>query len=65
MIHYIRKCTSGLTVISIELEKTKPQLAQLISLADVLFVSKEYASYHGYTSAEEACLKFRDKTKEK
>lgn len=64
MISHIRERTNGPTI-SIELEKVKPELAQLIGLADVLFVSKEYAGYHGYKSAKEACLKFREKTKEK
>lgn len=64
MVTHIRESPYS-PVVSIELEKKKPELAVLTGLADVLFISKEYASYHGYQSPEETCLKFRDKAKEK
>lgn len=64
MVTYIRN-THSPPMISIELEKMRPELSQLISMPDVLFVSKDYAEYHGYHSAPEACEKFRNKTREK
>lgn len=51
--------------VSVELEKKRPELVKLVKLADIVFVSKEHASYHGYQSPEETCLKFREKAKEK
>lgn len=51
--------------ISIELEKKKSELDSLASLADVLLLSKDYASFHGYNSATEACLEFKKKTSPK
>ena len=55
---------SHMIKVSIELEKQKQELAQLAPLADVVLVSKEYARYHGYSSPEEACVKFREKCRE-
>lgn len=51
--------------ISIELEKKRDELKSLQSLADVLFISKEYAMYRGYQSPEEACLKIREYCRKK
>ena len=50
--------------VSVELEKRKPELAQLLPLADLLLVSKEYAGYHGYSSPEEACQEFKKRAQE-
>ncbi|XP_003388714.1 PREDICTED: ketohexokinase-like [Amphimedon queenslandica] len=63
MVRHIRQSPYS-PVVSIELEKKRPELLVLAGLADVLFLSKEHASYHGYQSPEETCLKFRDKAKE-
>lgn len=38
---------------SVEIEKARPELEALIPLADVVFVSKDYAAYKGYTSMAE------------
>ena len=57
--------STGPIMVSVELEKRRPDLSQLISLPDVLFVSKEYAGYHGYSSPEEACQEFKKKAKPK
>ena len=51
--------------ISVELEKKRSELDPLTSLADVLFLSKDYASFHGYNSATEACLEFKKKSNPK
>lgn len=51
--------------ISVELEKKRSELNPLASLADVLFLSKDYASFHGYNSATEACLEFKKKSNPK
>ena len=42
--------------VSIELEKKKEFLIPLETLPDVLFISKEYAGFRGYHSAQEACM---------
>jgi ketohexokinase len=63
MISHISQ-TNKSCIISVELEKERPELANFIHLPDVLFVSKEYAGYHGYQSAQEACTGFRRQAKE-
>ena len=45
--------------ISIELEKQKDMLLPLEALADVIFLSKEYAGFRGYQTPEQACLGIR------
>ena len=45
--------------ISIELEKKREELIALEALPDLVFISKEYACFRGYQSAEEACLQIR------
>ena len=64
MIAHVRQFNTTLTspiTISVEVEKKKPELAQLLDLPDVLLMSKEYAGYHGYTSPEQACQEMRKK----
>ncbi|XP_042234571.1 ketohexokinase-like isoform X2 [Homarus americanus] len=43
----------GCITISVEIEKAKPELESLIPLPDVLFVSKDYAMFKGYSSMAE------------
>jgi ketohexokinase len=49
--------------VSVELEKRLEDSAQLASLADVVFFSKEYAQYRGYWTMEEAVTGFRSLTR--
>ena len=69
MISIIRDYNSNLfydqITISVELEKKKPELDPLASLADVLLLSKDYAGFHGYNSPTETCLEFKKKTNPK
>lgn len=60
-IEYIRKWNSqkpNMEIkISIEIEKPRPELVEMLSLADVVFISKDFAAACGYsdmTSAVEA-----------
>ncbi|XP_045585474.1 ketohexokinase isoform X2 [Procambarus clarkii] len=62
MIDRIRQHNKNLrdgipVTISVEIEKAKPELESLISLPDVLFVSKDYAMYKGYRSMQETLEK--------
>ncbi|XP_013388517.1 ketohexokinase [Lingula anatina] len=49
---------------SVELEKNRPVLAQLIDKADYVFISKDYAKAHGFYSKEDAVEGFVDKVRE-
>ena len=64
MIAHIRQfnttVTSPITIL-VEVEKRKPELAEILGLPDVLLMSKEYAGYHGYNSPEQACQEMRKK----
>ena len=64
MIAHVRQFNATLTI-SVEMEKKKPELAQLLDLPDVLLMSKEYAGYHGYTSPEKACQEMRKKARDR
>ena len=57
------KSTHRKITISIEIEKKKNQ-ESLIPLADVLFVSKEYACHYGYKNAKDLCLGIQGKCKD-
>ena len=57
--------SSNPITISIELEKKRDSLFPLEMAADVLFISKDYASYRGYSSAEDACVGMRINCREK
>ena len=50
--------------ISVELEKTRPELALFHSLPDILFVSKDYSIHLGCHTAEEAVVKMKEKARE-
>lgn len=50
----------GSVTISVEIEKAKPELASLIPLADVVFVSKDYALFQGYSNMKETIEKVRN-----
>ncbi|KAK7084882.1 hypothetical protein SK128_000024 [Halocaridina rubra] len=41
-------------IISVEIEKAKPEVEVLVPLADVIFVARDYAAYKGYTSMDDA-----------
>lgn len=66
MVEYVSACkqSSGwpLTV-SVEAEKPRAEVAALLPLADVLFVSKDYARYRGYSTMQEAVIGLRAHTK--
>lgn len=49
--------------ISVEIEKARPVLDELLPLADVVFVSKEYAYFSGFRTMKEAVEGFLDVTK--
>ena len=69
MIAHIRQFNATMATpsitISVELEKKKPELIKLLPLADVVFVSKEFAGYHGYDSPELACQEMKKKALER
>ena len=50
--------------ISVELEKTRPELTAFYCLPDVLFVSKEYSIHLGCHTAEEAVVRMKEMAKE-
>lgn len=54
MLSLVRSHNEGVTgphvTCSVEIEKARPELEVLIPLADVVFVSKDYAAFKGYTS---------------
>ena len=57
MIDDVRAKSAALTV-SIEIEKPRPVLQELIALGDVVFISKEFAQFSGVSSKEEAVRHF-------
>ena len=63
--HNIKKNQSEKIVVSVEIEKAKTDLIDLIPLADVLFVAKDYAVFHGYKDMEDTLDKITLLTKEK
>ncbi|KAL7641722.1 UNVERIFIED_CONTAM: hypothetical protein RMT77_007595 [Armadillidium vulgare] len=48
--------------ISVELEKAKEEMNDLISLGDIVFLSKEYARFRGWNTMEEALSKVAELT---
>ncbi|XP_069988095.1 ketohexokinase isoform X2 [Penaeus vannamei] len=50
-------------IISVELEKAKPELSSLIPKADIIFVSKDYAQFQGYTDMAETIDKIHIETR--
>lgn len=50
-------------VVSVELEKPRQSLLQLVDKADVVFMSKDFARFCGFSSAFEAVESFRGKIK--
>ena len=68
MIGIIEKFNSTCThqnkiMVSVELEKPRKTLLPLLDKADVVFTSKDFARFCGYSSASEAVKSFRDKIK--
>ena len=58
MIKLVREHNKGLPrgefiTTSVEIEKAKPELEALIPLADVVFVSKDFAAFKGYSNMAE------------
>ena len=58
MIELVREHNKGLPrgefiTTSVEIEKAKPEMDVLIPLADVVFISKDYAAFKGYSSMAE------------
>lgn len=57
---YNQKCQDGNSItISVEVEKAKAELDALIPLPDVLFVSKDYARFKGFTNMTETVQKIQ------
>ena len=68
MIDIVEKWNSTLThenkiIVSVELEKPRETLLPLLDKADVVFTSKDYARFCGYSSASEAVKFLRNKIK--
>ena len=68
MIAIVDKFNSTLSpqdkiVVSVELEKPRKSLLPLLDKADVVFTSKDFARFCGFSSASEAVEAFRGKTK--
>jgi hypothetical protein len=57
MIELIRSRNHNFKI-SIELEKPRAVLKELLPLGDVVFISKEFAKFSGYQSMEEAVKGF-------
>lgn len=57
MIDCARNSSAALTV-SVEIEKPRPVLKELLVLGDVVFISKEFAHYSGVVAKEEAIQHF-------
>lgn len=55
--------SSSRVKVSVELEKTRPSISELLPFADVVMVSKDYAIFCGYQSAQEAVIGLRAKVK--
>ncbi|CAG0916043.1 unnamed protein product [Notodromas monacha] len=63
LLRILPELPSHLTV-SIELEKPRPELLQLIEFADVLFVSKEFAAFNNCPDMTSAVKHFKQLAKE-
>ena len=68
MIDMVEKWNSALTheskiIVSVELEKPRKTLLPLLDKADVVFISKDFARFCGYSSASEAVKSLRNKIK--
>ena len=57
MVNSAKKKSSSVKI-SVEIEKTRPMLNELLSLGDVVFVSKEYAQYSGFSTMFDAVKGF-------
>ncbi|XP_065844649.1 ketohexokinase-like [Oscarella lobularis] len=69
MIHAIRQYNnnssqeSSKITISVEIEKTKPEIQSLLPEGDVVFISKDFSRHHGCQTASEALRHFASKTR--
>jgi len=57
MAEHVRANSATLTI-SIEIEKPRPVLKELVVLGDVVFISKEFAQFSGVSSKEDAIRHF-------
>lgn len=57
MVNLARKKSPSVKI-SVEIEKPRPILNELLSLGDVVFVSKEYAQYSGFSTMVDAVKGF-------
>jgi hypothetical protein len=57
MVDSARKRYSSVKI-SVEIEKARPMLNELLSLGDVVFLSKEYAQYSGFSSMDDTVRGF-------
>ena len=69
MIAHIRQFNATMATpsitISVELEQPEPEVIKLLPLADVVFMSKDFAGYHGYDSPEMACQEMKKRALER
>ena len=64
-VQWFNSTTESQLIVSVELEKKREDLKKLLPLADVIFLSKDFAQYCGFTSAKEAVLNLRKEVKRK
>lgn len=64
MIERVRQ-QSTTVKISVEIEKPRPILSELLPLGDVVFVSKDFAQFSGFHSMSEAAKGFLSAIKTK
>lgn len=57
MILHVRQSCPCIKI-SVEVEKPQPILKELISVGDVVFISKDFSKFAGYQSMEKAALEF-------
>lgn len=60
----IIKCSDKNAItVSVELEKLRPELLDLLPYADVVFVSKEFAESRGYLNMRETIINISQESK--
>lgn len=57
MANYVRNRSTNLKI-SVEIEKIRPILRELFLIGDVVFISKEFSQFSGFSNMEEAVKGF-------
>jgi hypothetical protein len=57
MIKFVRENSKSIKI-SIEIEKTRTVLGELLPLGDVVFISKEFSQFSGFPTMKEAVKGF-------